>query len=319
MMKVLLTWSPEKWELDIIIESLKGLCIDWIRKYDELREKITDIDIIITGMRPKFLECAKRLKFIQTLSAGVDQFNIDQLSKRGILLASAKGCNARAVAEHVFALILAWEKRILELSSTLKEGKWISYSKRTFLGDLEGKNMLIIGFGNIGRCVAEIAKAFNIKVFGVAQKSRIEDGVRVYTREKLKELLSIADYVVVALPLTPSTRSFIGRDELRSMKRSAFLVNVARGPVIDEKALYEALTDGWIAGAGLDVWWKYPPHPDFPSGYNIHKLPNVIATPHKAGWTKNARKKCLKFAAENVARFVRGEKPLNLVNPGVMY
>lgn len=130
----------------------------------------------------------------------------------------------------------------------------------------------------------------------------------------LYKVLSEADFVVISLPLTRETRGLIGEKELKAMKPTAYLINVGRGPIIDEKALSKALREGWIAGAALDTWWIYPPTPHAPSRLNIHKLSNVIASPHVAGRTKAARHQCLLFAFTNVRRYLLGKQPLNVVN-----
>ena len=132
--------------------------------------------------------------------------------------------------------------------------------------------------------------------------------------KSLEEVMKNSDFVSIHLPLTPQTRRLIREEHLRLMKKTAYLINVGRGPVIDEEALYKALTEGWIAGAGLDVWWEYPPSPDTPSKLGLHKLENVVASPHKGGWTPQAREKCIRFAAENVRRYILGEKVLNVVD-----
>jgi phosphoglycerate dehydrogenase-like enzyme len=155
-----------------------------------------------------------------------------------------------------------------------------------------------------------------MRVIGVRRRPAEPDeyAERVVGLSELGEVAGEADFLVVALPLTPETRGAVGRRVLKAMKPTAYLVNVGRGAVVDEEALYEALTKGWIAGAALDVWWSYPPDPSAPSRLEVHKLPNVVATPHKAGWTREARRRCLEFAAENVARYLRGEEPLNVVD-----
>ena len=308
--KVFLSWRPEKWEVELWREVLGETPFSWPQVEPQ---GYRDATVLVMAPPPPWLEEAVNAAFIQTISAGVHSRILEFASKRGIPVASAKGCNAAAVAEMVFAHILALEKRVCSLDASLKRGEWTPYTRETMLGDLEGKTMLIVGFGNIGVEVARRAEAFGIKVVPVATRRRVVGRWLVHPVEELTRLAGIADYVVVTLPLTPETKGLIGREFISHMKRGALLVNVGRGPVVDEEALREALDEGRIR-AGIDVWWRYPPEEGAPSPLGVHKSQAVLATPHKAGWTPGAKRKCVSFAARNVARFLRGEEPLNLVS-----
>ncbi|MEM0376569.1 MAG: 2-hydroxyacid dehydrogenase [Thermofilum sp.] len=320
MAKVFVALRLTSWEREILESALLGLAeVAYLRS--KSYEGIEDAEAAIALQLPlQALDRARRLRFVQVPAAGVDWLNVKELAARGITVASAKGCNARAVAEHALALILALAKRIALQDSELKRGSWLRYVEENFLQDIEGSTLAIVGYGSIGRELARMAKALGMKVIGVRRNPQ-PDGVAdlVCGVEELHRVLGEADYVVVALPLTEETRGLIGERELRAMKRSAYLINVGRGPVVDEKALRRALEEGWIAGAGIDVWWLYPPEEGWPSREGIHKLPNVVATHHKAGWTRKSREACLRFSAENVARFLSGLKPLNVVEPGQWY
>ena len=261
---------------------------------------------------------ARRLRFVQSPTAGVDALNVEELARRGVLIATSKGCNATSVAEHAMALVLALAKQITTQDSELKRGVWRRHTDETMLIDLKGSTMGIIGYGNVGRELARIAKAFGMRVLAIRRTP--QEGSDPYADfvggpGDMLRVLRESDFVVLCLPLTKETRGLIGERELRAMKKTAFMINVGRGAVVDEDALYRALVEGWIAGAGIDVWWAYPPREGAPSPEGIHRLPNVVATPHMAGWTRRARERCLRFAAENVARFLRGEEPLNVVSP----
>jgi phosphoglycerate dehydrogenase-like enzyme len=315
--KVVLAWDAKRWELRIFEERLKGLAIVVAASGSRLLEEIVDAEAAVGRLPDEAVMAACRLKFVQAPWAGVDGFNLELLRSKGVVLASAKGCNARAVAEHALALMLALAKRIAQLSERVKSGGWVPWSEETFLDDLEGKTVVIVGYGNIGRELARMCRCLGMRVIGVRRRRPAEPdeyAERVVGLSELGEVAGEADFLVVALPLTPETRGAVGRRVLKAMKPTAYLVNVGRGAVVDEEALYEALTKGWIAGAALDVWWSYPPDPSAPSRLGVHKLPNVVATPHKAGWTREARRRCLEFAAENVARYLRGEEPLNVVD-----
>ena len=179
--------------------------------------------------------------------------------------------------------------------------------------------MGILGYGRIGRSVAERARAFGMAVWGIRRRPGREDGSRLAVLqgpEALDEILRAADYVVVALPLTGATRGLLGERELGLMKPTAVLVNVARAEILDEEAVYRALSRGTIAGAVLDVWYRYPPdgRPVLPGRQAFHELPNVIMTPHVAGWTEGTVEARATLIAANVARVARGEPPVNLVS-----
>lgn len=282
---------------------------------ESIVEELRDAEVAVGNPPEAAIEAAERLKLIQAVSAGVDNYNIELLRRKGVLLASAKGCNAQAVAEHALALMLALAKRVVQMHSTVVGNGWIPWDESTYLEDFAGKTVVILGYGEIGRELARMCKCLGARVIGVKrspQPDKLAD--LVVGPEELLRVAGEADFLVVALPLTPQTRGLVDERVLKAMKPKAYLVNVGRGAVVDEEALYRALTERRIAGAALDVWWSYPPAAGAPSRLGIHKLPHVIATPHKAGWTRAARKSCLEFAAENVARYLRGEKPLNLVD-----
>ena len=315
MRKVVLAWVAREWELELFRSRLSGLARVAAAGREGIVEELKDAEVAVGNPPSEAIAGAERLKFVQAVSAGVDGYDLELLKSRGILLASAKGCNARTVAEHALALMLALAKRVMQMHLTVREGGWVPWSESTFLEDFAGKNVVIVGYGEIGRELARMCKCLGARVVGVKRRPQ-PDGLAdlVVGPEELPRVAGEADFLVVALPLTPQTRGLINERVLRAMKATAYLVNVGRGPVVDEEALYRALTEGWIAGAAVDVWWLYPPAEGAPSRLGIHKLPNVIATPHKAGWTRSARRSCLEFAAENVARYLRGEKPLNLVD-----
>jgi len=320
--KVLLAWSASDYEVAVFRKYLGDAAeiIVMPKTAEQFRDVVKDVDVIVGGFIPdEYIKVSSRLKFIQILSAGADRFNFKLLKEKGITLATVSGANASTVAEHAILLILALSRRLVFMDKALKEGKWIPYKHETMIEEVYGKNLGIIGYGNIGSEIAKRAYCLGMKIY-VIKRNPLK-GVK-YRRllkyvggpESLDYVLRISDYVVLSVPLTKETLGLIGERELRLMKKTAYLINVSRGPVIDEKALYRALTEGWIAGAGLDVWWLYPPHKGAPSTLGIHKLPNVIATPHKAGWSKEARRRALILAARNVRAFLKGKKVINVVD-----
>jgi len=323
--KVLLAWPASREELEIFEERVRGLAeLACLKSGADLLQEIRDAEVVVSSRLPdEAILAAEKLRFIQSTSAGVDAFNFELLRERGVMLASAKGCNARAVAEHALTLLLALAKRVAFMDRKVKAGEWVPWTSETYLDDLEGRTVGIIGYGRIGRELARMCKCLGMRVLAVRRRppkeGRDEYAEFVGGLEDMKYVLSSSDYVVIALPLTPETEGLIGEDELRAMKRSAYLINVGRGRVIREEALYRALKEGWIAGAAIDVWWEYPPSPGALSRLGVHKLENVVATPHKAGWTRRARMRCLEFAAENVRKYLLGERPLNLVDYSTRY
>jgi phosphoglycerate dehydrogenase-like enzyme len=184
--------------------------------------------------------------------------------------------------------------------------------------ELGGKTLGILGYGRIGQAVARRARAFDMTVRAIRQApsgASVEGLASLSGPEGLDALLREADYLAVTLALTPETRGMLGARELGLMKRSAVLVNVARGEVVDEDALYDALAGGGIAGAALDVWYRYPaaPGPTLPSRRPFHELRNVLMTPHVSGWTEGMLQARAAVIAGNVERVARGEAPLNFV------
>lgn len=250
------------------------------------------------------------VRFIQLCSAGYDHFDTTALKARGIRLATAAGANANAVSEHAFALLLALTRRMSEARDNQHKRFW-----RGMISDLDqredelaGKTLLIVGLGRIGQRIARIGKAFDMRVIGIKRSAGDPiPGVDVLAAQaELLSLLPAADAVVLACPLTPETRGLIGAATLAAMKNSAYLVNVARGPVVDEQALIDALTARRIAGAGIDVTAIEPLDQTSP----LWSLDNVVLTPHTAGETRRHEANVIDILIENLERLGRGEAML---------
>ena len=253
---------------------------------------------------------ASKLRFVQSISAGVDQYGKDALRGAGVRLASAQGANARAVSEHAMALILALSRLLPEARDNQAKRVW-----RGMIGDLArredelgGKTLLIVGLGRIGGRLAQLAKAFDLRVVGIR---RDPGGGRngadeVHGLGLLKALLPRADFVALTCPLTPETEGLIGAEALNLMRPSAHLINVARGRVCVEAAVAEALADGRIAGAALDCTEAEPLAADSP----LWAMPNVLITPHTAGETRRYEDNVIDLLLENLDRLWRGESEL---------
>lgn len=294
--------------------ALRKTGLEWfeVRTLDDLERRIAEVDVlVISGLwRNELVAMAPRLKFIQSVSAGTDQYSREALRGAGIRLASAQGVNERAVAEHAIALILAITRQIPQARENQSARTW-----RAAIGDLSkredelgGKTLAIVGMGRIGARLATLAKAFDLRVIGVRQDPSKGAGVAdaVVGEDRLAEALREADFVALTCPLTPRTEKLIDANALAAMKPTAHLVNVARGRVVDEPALIEALARGTIAGAALDCTVEEPLPPTSP----LWAMPNVLITPHVAGETRRYEDNVIDVLMENLGRLERGETEL---------
>jgi len=289
-----------------------GIASFEVRSAEELERRIGEADVLaLSGLwRGALLELAPKLRFIQSLSAGVDQFDPRALEARGIRLASAQGVNAHAVAEHAMALILALRRRLAEARDNQGRRYWrgmvSAFAHRE--DELGGKTLLIVGFGRIGQRLAKLAKAFELHVIGIRRNPAAggEGADAVHGVDRLRALLPQADLVALTCPLTPETQDLIGPAAFRAMKPSAFLINVARGRCVEEAALIAALSESRIAGAGLDCFAEEPLAPTSP----LWALDNVLITPHTAGETRRYEDNVLDILMENLDRLRDGRLPL---------
>lgn len=283
-----------------------------VRAYDDLVKRIGEADVVLaSGMwKNDLIAHAGKLKFIQSISSGMDQYSREQLGARGIRLASAAGVNARAVAEHAIALILAVFRRLPEARDNQHARTW-----RGMLGDLTqredelgGKTLLIVGMGRIGSHLAMLARAFGMKVIGIrrdpAQGANGADAI--HGMGELVKLVPQADIVALACALTPETTGLMSAAAFAAMKPSAVFVNVARGKVADEAALIDTLRNNRIWAAAIDVTAEEP----LPAESPLWTLPNAFVTPHTAGETRAYEDNVLDILMENLDRLWRGEKTL---------
>jgi len=319
MKKVLVTFKTRNDDKKIIESHLEGLAETYFidtMEAKELMEVLPKINIILTGsgldLTPEILANLRSIELIQTLSAGVEYVPFSELPENTIICSNA-GANAIAVAEHAWALILAAAKKIIYHDTNMRKGLW---KRREYGILLQGKTIGILGFGNIGRSIARIAKAFGMRILAINRSGRTDMDVDfIGTPRDIEYLLRNSDILVISLPLTKYTRGMIGENELSMMKPNAILVNISRGPIIDQKALYEHLKKNPSFVACLDVWWEYPPRGSDKAyqEYPFHELPNVIMTPHIAGFAPEIRPAVIKRAVENIVRYLRGERPKNIV------
>jgi phosphoglycerate dehydrogenase-like enzyme len=291
-----------------------GIAHFQVRTAEELAAQLPGADVLVVSMLWKnaLAPEAKRLKFIQSISAGIDQYDRDVLRAHGIRLANAAGVNANAVAEHAIALMLALRRLIHTGRDNQAKTHWRGMISEIAAreDELAGKTLLVVGLGRIGGRLARLAKAFDMKVLGTRRDpARGAEGAdAVFGHDRLPELLGQADVVALACPLTPETQNLIDARALAAMKPSAHLVNVARGRVVDEDALIAVLQAKRIAAAGLDVTREEP----LPAASPLWAMPNVLITPHTAGETQAYEDRVIDLLLANLDRLWRGE--LTLVN-----
>jgi phosphoglycerate dehydrogenase-like enzyme len=283
-----------------------------VTSLEELTVRIGDADVLsISGLwRNNLIARAPKLKFIQSISSGTDQYSREALKAAGVRLASAQGVNARAVAEHAMSLILAMTRQLHVARDNQHEKHWrgmiSDLSKRE--DELGGKTLLVVGLGRIGSHLAMLAKAFGMRVIGTKRDpgtggTNADD---VFSQGRLGEVLPLADFVAITSALTPQTEGLINAQALARMKPSAFLINVARGKIVDEPALIAALREGRLAGAGLDCTVEEP----LAATSELWSMPNVLITPHTAGETRRYEDNVIDLLQGNLDRLWRGETEL---------
>ncbi|MGA7817155.1 NAD(P)-dependent oxidoreductase [Caballeronia sp.] len=266
---------------------------------------------------PAMLEGATRMKALATVSVGFDAFDVDDLNQRGIVLTHTPDVLTESTADTAFSLILSTARRVVELAEWVKAGEWTeSIGEEHFGVDVHGKTLGIVGLGRIGGAVARRASlGFRMSVL-YTNRSPNAQAERDYGAKKveLDELLATSDFVLLQVPLTAATRNLIGAPELKKMKRTAILINASRGATVDENALIEALQNGTILAAGLDVFVKEPLPADSP----LLRMKNVVALPHIGSATHETRYAMNKNAAENLIGALDGTLTNNMVNPEVL-
>lgn len=286
----------------------------------EIVARLSDVDVLV-GMdfTRAMAAAAPRLRLVQVPGAGLDRIDRGALGS-GTALANAYGHDV-GIAEYVIGAMLALARDFRRVDADLRRGQWDSVWSGTpvpLWPELAGKTLGILGYGRIGQAVAKRAQAFDMDVLAVRRDVSRPDphGLAfVGGPDSLEFVLGRSDYVAITLALTADTRGLMDARRLGLMKPTAVLINVARGEVVDEDALYEALERGAIASAALDVWYRYPSGgaPIHPSHRPFHTLPNVLMTPHVSGWTEGMMESRASVIAENIHRVARGEPPANLV------
>lgn len=282
---------------------------------EALYENVKEAEGLITSgisINKELLEHAPRLKVVSNYSVGYDNFDIDEMAKRNIVGTHTPFTLDDTVADLAFALILSSARRISELDRYIRKGKWHEKdAKEIFGSDVHHQTLGIIGMGRIGEAVAKRAKfGFDMEVL-YHNRNRKPEAEKTYgvSYQSLDDLLASSDFVLMITPLTDETYHMIGKEEFKKMKSTAHFINVSRGNTVDEDALIEALTNGTIAGAGLDVFQKEPINEDNP----LLQLENVTLAPHIGSATEIVRLNMFKQAAKNTIEVVHGRKAPNPV------
>ncbi len=301
----------------------------------DVGELLTGEEEILYGfMPPRDLSRAPKLKWVQLHSAGINHLinSNHPILRSGILITTASGIHAVPIGEFAIALMLALARKLPLMIHHQSRTEWSRDKWKVFLGtELHGKTLGIVGYGSIGRHAARIAKnGFGMRILALSRSGQRRDfgycepGVgdpegilpdEWFALAQLNDLLAQSDFVLVATPLTDETRHLIGEKELRTMKPTAFLVNIARGSIVNESALIRALKENWIAGAGLDVF----EHEPLPSDSELWRLDNVIIAPHVSAATPHYDDRATDLFCENLRRYLRGEALLNEVDRGRGY
>ena len=289
---------------------------DGVLPREKLLEKVKGVDAILSLLTDKinseiFDAAGPQLKIVANYAVGYDNLDIEAAKKRGIMMTNTPEVLTESVAEHAMALMFAISRRIVESDQFMRDGKYIGWAPMLFLGnDLLGKTLGLVGLGRIGAAVAKrMHDGFEMKIIYTDVKRNEELEKQYHLEYKdLESLLRESDFVSVHVPLLPTTKHLIGEQQLKIMKKTAYLINTSRGPVIDESALVKTLKSGEIKGAALDV---YENEPKMAEG--LIELPNTVLTPHAASATEETRAKMSELAAENIIAALEGKTPPSLI------
>jgi glycerate dehydrogenase len=283
---------------------------------DKVLERAEGAEIVFTNKTPLGEEIINNLpamEFIGVLATGYNVVNTEAAKAKGIVVANVPGYGTPSVVQMTFALLLELCQHVQQHNESARAGKWSQCLDFCFwdypLVELEGKTMGIIGYGSIGQKVGDVGTAFGMNILGNSRRRTDQSHRPNFKWAEASELLAQSDVVTIHCPLFPETKGLINKDSLQTMKRSAFLLNTARGPIVVDEDLADALNNDVIAGAGIDVLSVEPPSKDNP----LFSAKNCIITPH-IGWaTKEARERLMNIAVNNLAAFINGS-PVNVVN-----
>jgi len=295
----------------------KGCEVIFARPFGNLIPEIYSFDIryIVVANSPvtsELMGSFENLKLIQKTGAGTENIDKHAASLLGIPVSTTPGANSKAVAELVILYILALYRSLIELDRETKQGNWLMWEKRHQSFELKGKEVGLIGFGNIGKALNKRLQGFEVKVsyFDVKRLGYVEEKFLGVEYKSINDILTNSDIISLHLPLNDATRNLIGKEQLDMVKPNSILINTSRGAIVDEAALLEALKSKKLAGAALDTYANEPVNPDNP----LLKLSNVITTPHIGAGTIDTWKTVLMCAFENIERVTKGLAPENVIN-----
>lgn len=272
-------------------------------------------DVVIGARLSKeFLDQAKNLKYYIIPFTGIPSDDRETLRHFPDIKVINLHFHSKYVAEQAWSLLLASAKKLCPFHNRLKQGSWVHRFQREWRGlALHGKTLLVIGYGHIGKKVAHFGKCFGMTVKAVKKTpGKAEEIDYLGTNKDLHDLLPEADFIIATLPLTESTKGYLGKEEFEKMKEGVHIVNVGRGEVIDEEAFYHALQSGKIGGAGIDTWWVYPSDKEsrsntFPSNYKLDEFDNIVFSPHRAGIVQEFDRERIKVLANKLKRINQGK------------
>ncbi|SFM18953.1 2-hydroxyacid dehydrogenase [Salibacterium qingdaonense] len=308
---------------DQITQKLKEYCeVDMWEEEDTsvprevLEKKITEVDglycLLTETIDHHLINKTSKLKVISNMAVGYNNIDIEAANKKGIMVTNTPGILTETTADLTFSLLMVTARRVVEATNFIKEGNWQTWSPMLLTGqDVYGATMGIIGMGRIGEAVARRAKGFNMNVYyyNRTRKPDLEEELQLFYVDK-ETLLKNSDFVCVLTPYSAETSNLIDTFEFQLMKETSILVNTSRGGIVNEDALYKALVDGEIWGAGLDVFEEEPLSKDNP----LLSLPNLVALPHIGSASKKTRLKMADMAADQLIQGLQGSEPTNLVN-----
>ena len=286
---------------------------------ETLARDAEDADLIIvncfTKITARVIETARKLKGIVKYGVGVDNIDLEAATRRGVLVVNCPEYGAETIADHAFTLMLCLARKIIEIDKEMRRRAWIWPSPEYMGVDMFGKTLGVIGLGRIGRAMTNRAGGFGMRIL-VHDPYVTDELIRQYNGEavSLDDLLRRSDFVSIHCISTSETRGLIGESELKKMKKTAFIIDVSRGAIIDEAAIITALKEGWIAGAGFDVFSEEPLSLDHP----LLGMDNVILTPHLAWYTKGAFDRLEREAVQRALEILQGKRPKNIMNAQVL-
>ncbi len=318
---ILLNFEPgviPETELDRVRAIAPDMRLLLTRDRDEIEDVVDEIEIAAGGFPRDLLPRARNLRWFQLWSAGADwMLRHIEVFELDFVLTNASGVHAIPVSEHILAFLLSFGRGFHHAARAQVRREWFSYKQQTDIFELVGKTMLLVGVGAIGGRTAELATALGMRVLGVRHDPTASvPGVEaMFAPAQLLDLLPEADFVVLAMPLTHETRGMIGERELRAMKPTAHVINIGRGGIVREDGLVRALREGWIAGAGLDVFETEP----LPEDSALWEMENVIITAHYAGATPCYTERAMGIFLDNLQRYRAGEALRNVVDKRIGY